>query len=52
MRIAALYGFDQFLDNMRRRRLIRITHTEIDDIFTAGARLGLQIADDIEDVRW
>jgi hypothetical protein len=33
------------------RRLVRVAHAEVDDVFAASSRLLLQITDDVEDVR-
>ncbi len=41
----------QFLDNMLRRRHVRIAHAEIDDVLAAGTRAGLQLVDLLEDIR-
>jgi hypothetical protein len=42
--------FNQFGDDMRRRRLVGIAHPEIDDVFTGSSRLGLHVVHFIEDV--
>ena len=41
---------DQLLDDMRRRRHVRIAHAEIDDVGAARARLRLQPVDLLENV--
>ena len=50
MRITAPNRFPQLLDDVRRCRLIRVAHSEINDVLSASARGLLQLADDIEDV--
>ena len=49
--VLALRHLHQFGNDMRRSRLIRITHTEIDDVFSARPRRRLQFIDDVEDIR-
>jgi hypothetical protein len=49
--IGALGGFDQLGDDVFRGRLVGVAHAEVDDVLAAGASLGLQIVDDVEDVR-
>ena len=44
-------GFDQFGDDMRRRRLVGITHPEIDNILAGAPRLQAQFANRVEYVR-
>ena len=51
MGITAIYRIPQLVDNMLRRRLVRIAHAEIDNIFTTSAGSLLQLADDIENIR-
>ena len=51
MGITAIYRIPQLIDNMLRRRLVRIAHAEIDNIFTTSAGSLLQLADDIENIR-
>src|SRR3990167_2369633 len=54
-RIAVIMAFlrclDQLGDNVRRCRLIRVAHAEIDDVFSSPSRLLLQVIDDVEDIR-
>jgi len=51
MGVSASSGFHQFLHDMGWSRLIGIAHAEIDDVLAASAGLGLQLVDDVEDVR-
>ena len=51
MRIAAAHGLTKLIDNVRRRRLIRITHAEIDNVLTTRACSLLQLANDVENIR-
>ena len=44
-------GFDQLVDDVRRRRHVGIAHAEIDDVFAARARSRLKAVDLFEDVR-
>jgi len=50
MCIASLRCLGQFIDNMLRRRPVRIAHTKIDDIFTTRSSSRLQLIDNIEDI--
>ena len=50
MCIAALRRFYQLVDDVLRRRLIRVAHAEIDDVLASGAGPLLEIADDVEHV--
>ena len=50
MRIAAPNRFPQLLDDVRRCRLVRVAHAEIDNVFSAGTGGLLQFTNDIEDV--
>ena len=50
MRIASPNRFPQLLDDVRRCRLVRIAHAEINDVLSASARGLRQFTDDIEDV--
>ena len=50
MSVAPLGRFDQFLNDMRWRGLVGITHTEVNNIFTRRPRLLLELADDIEHI--
>ena len=52
MRITALRRFTQFINDMLRRRLIRVTHTEVNNILTARSRSSFQFVNDIEDIGW
>ena len=52
MGITAPCGLHQFVDDMLRRSLVRVTHAEIDDVLTRGPGLLLQVANDIENVGW
>ena len=38
-------GFHQFVENMLRRRQIRVAHTEVDDVGAVSSRAGLQPID-------
>lgn len=51
MRVTAAHCIPQFIDNMRRRGLIRITHAEIDNVLTTRARGLLQFPYDVENIR-
>ena len=44
-------GFDQLIDNVAGRRLIRVPHAKIDNVFTPMARLQLQSLDLREHIR-
>ena len=50
MRIAALSGLAQFIDNVLRGRLVGVAHPEINNVFTPGARFLLQLANNVENV--
>ena len=50
MRIAAPNRFPQLLDDVRRCRLVRVAHAEINYVLSTSARGLLQFTDDIEDV--
>ena len=52
MGVTSLRRFDQFLDDVLRGRLIRITHAEIDNVFPPRTGSGFQLIDDVEDIRW
>src|ERR1700691_1163723 len=43
---------DQLRHDMRRRRLVRIPHPEIDYVLTGAPRLQAQLSNRVEDVRW
>ena len=51
MRVTAAHCIPQFVDNMRGRGLIRITHAEIDNVLTTRARSLPQLANDVENIR-
>jgi hypothetical protein len=50
VRITSRDGIAQFVDNVRGRRLIGVTHTKINDVLTSSARSLLQLTYDVEDV--
>ena len=50
MGVVAPRGLDHLVDDMRGCGLVGIAHAEVDNIFTALARLRLQLVDDVEDV--
>ncbi len=52
MGIRSLCCLAQLIDNMLRRRSVRIAHTKIDNIFTTRSSSRLQLVDNIEDVGW
>ena len=52
MGITALGRFDEFVDNMLRRRLVRIPHPEIYDVLATCTCRRLQLIDDIENIGW
>jgi len=49
--VIALRGFSQLVDNVLRGRLVRISHTKIDDILSPRTSGCLQLIDNIEDIR-
>ena len=49
--IIAAGDFAELINDMAGRRLIRVTHAEIDDVLAALARGHLEIIDLVEDVR-
>ena len=51
MGITALGGLYQFVDNMLRRGLVRVAHAEVDNVFTSGTGLLLQVSNDVENIR-
>jgi hypothetical protein len=51
VRIAALHGFNELVDDMGGRRAVRIPHAEIDDVLAAPAGLHLEFSRDAENVR-
>jgi hypothetical protein len=42
---------DQLVDDVLRRRLVGIPHPEVDDVLAPCSRFGLQLVDDVEDIR-
>ena len=50
MSIGTLCDLDQFIDDVRGCRLIRVTHSKINNILTSVTRLHFQIINDIENV--
>ena len=50
MRARLVRRLDHLVDNMLRRRAVRITHAEIDDVFAALTRRRLQLAGYVEDI--
>jgi hypothetical protein len=51
MRVQALRGFDQLVDDVLRRRPVGIAHRQVDHVLAAAARRHLQLVGDVEDVR-
>jgi hypothetical protein len=51
MCITTLGCFKKLIDNMVRSGLIRIPHSDIDDILAASPGFGFQLIDDIEHIR-
>ena len=51
MRVAALHGLDQLVDDVRRRRAVGVAHAEVDDVLAAPAGGHLELGGDVEDVR-
>ena len=49
--IGALHRLDQLVDDVTRRRAIRIAHAHVDDVLAAPARRHLQFGGDVEDIR-
>ena len=43
--------FDQLVDDVLRRRPVRVAHRQVDDIVAAAPRRHLQLVGDVEDVR-
>ena len=41
----------QFVDDVRRRRQVRISHPEVDNVLSGPPRLHLQLGNDAEDIR-
>lgn len=52
MRVIALCSLTQFVDDMAWCWLIRIAHTEVNNVFATTTGLGLQVVNNIEYVRW
>ena len=50
MGITAMRSFHQFFDNMIRCRLVRIAHTEVDNVLSRRPGLLLEVTNDIENV--
>ena len=50
VRVAALGGLGELVDDVLRGGLIRIAHAEIDDVLAARTGRHLQLADDVEDI--
>jgi hypothetical protein len=50
VRLRIADGLDELLDDVRRRRHVRIAHAEVDDVPALGASLGLELVDALEDV--
>ena len=51
VRVGALHGLDQLVDDVLRRRAVGIAHAEVDDVLAAAARGHLELGGDVEDVR-
>ena len=51
MGIGTLGNRAEFLNNVRRRWAVRVTHTEIDNVFAAPTRSHFQFSSDIENIR-
>jgi hypothetical protein len=52
MGVTTLHRLDQLVDDVLRRRLVRIAHAEVDNIFTAAARCHFELAHLVENIRW
>jgi ABC-type siderophore export system fused ATPase/permease subunit len=50
MSVATTGCFHQFIHNMLGRGLIRIAHTEVDNVLPSGASLLFEVTDNIKDV--
>jgi hypothetical protein len=50
MSVAAPGGFNQFVDYMRWRRLIRISHTKVDDILPSSPRTLLEVTNNVKNI--
>jgi uncharacterized protein len=51
MRIATLRRLTELIDDMLRRRLVRIAHAKIDDVLATRSRFRLELIDDGKNVR-
>ncbi|MDC4225747.1 MAG: hypothetical protein MPW15_16225 [Candidatus Manganitrophus sp.] len=51
VRVAAARGLDELVDDVLRRRLVRVAHAEIDHVLAALTGLRLQLVDDVEHIR-
>ena len=51
MGIATLGRLGQLVDDMLRRRLVRVAHAKIDNILTTRPCRGLQLIDNVENIR-
>jgi len=51
VRVLALRGLDQLVDDVPGRRPVWIAHRQVDDVVAAPARRHLQLVGDVEDVR-
>jgi hypothetical protein len=51
VRILALGHFHELVDDVPRRRAVRVAHREVDDVLAGTARRHLQLVRDVEDVR-
>ncbi len=45
-----LRGLDELVDDVAGGRAVGVAHAEVDDVFAAAARGGLELAGDVEDV--
>ena len=48
--VGPLHAFDQLVDNMLRRRLIRVAHRKVDDVFAALAGGRFQFTRNVENI--
>src|SRR3972149_8927458 len=44
-------SLDKLVNNMLRRRLVRVAHAKVKDAFPAPARIHLQLCCDVKDIR-
>jgi hypothetical protein len=51
MRVDALRGLHQLVDDVLRRCAVGIAHRQVDDIVAAAPRRHLQLVGDVEDIR-